>query len=319
MTSTTTPMTTPGTTPVVDAHHHFWRYGEADQSAWRTDAHGSIARDYGPEDLAPELDATGVGVTVLMQSVDEAAENDRLAAYAAGTGSVRGVVGWLPVLDPVAARAELARADTAAWCGVRTLVGRDPLERLADPDVLDLFRELAGRGLVWDVVPITPEQVLAVVGLARAVPELRVVVDHLARPPLDTLGWEPWASNLAALAACPATALKVSVGVDALTAWSGWRADALPRYVAHALEHFGAERLMLASNWPVVLLRAPYGRAWADLRAAVAAAGADEDQMAEVCGGTAVRWYGLDVPDLDGGGVDVARGAGGDRSAGRPR
>ena len=40
----------------IDAHQHYWRMGEADQSAWRTEAHGSIARDYGPDDLAPELD-----------------------------------------------------------------------------------------------------------------------------------------------------------------------------------------------------------------------------------------------------------------------
>lgn len=290
------PMTGP---PVVDAHHHFWTYGEADQSAWRTGAHGAIARDYAPADLAAELTAAGVDASVLMQSVDEPDENDRLAAWASQAEHVRGVVGWLPVLDPTAARAELARADTTAWCGVRTLVGRDPLERLADPGVVELFGELAERGLVWDVVPITPEQVRAVAGLARAVPPLRVVVDHLARPPLDTGGWEPWASNVAALADLPGVALKVSVGVDALTVWDAWRADVLPRYVAHVLGAFGPERLLLASNWPVVLLRASYPQAWGDLRDAVAKALADgghddvEGALAQVCGGTAVRWYGL--------------------------
>lgn len=297
MTTETDPTSAP---PVVDAHHHFWTYGEADQSAWRTGAHGAIARDYGPADLAGELAAAGVDATVLMQSVDEPAENDRLAAWASQTEHVRGVVGWLPVLDPGAARAELARADTTAWCGVRTLVGRDPLERLADPGVVALFTELAARGLVWDVVPITPEQVRAVADLARAVPQLRVVVDHLARPPLDTGGWEPWASNAAALAELPGVALKVSVGVDALTAWDAWRADVLPRYVGHVLDAFGADRLLLASNWPVVLLRASYAQAWGDLRDAVAKALAeggaqddDGDALAQVSGGTAVRWYGL--------------------------
>ena len=88
----------------IDAHQHYWRMGEADQSAWRTEAHGSIARDYGPDDLAPELEGCGVDATVLMQSVDEAAENDRLAAYAREVPTVAGVVGWLPVQDPTAAR-----------------------------------------------------------------------------------------------------------------------------------------------------------------------------------------------------------------------
>jgi L-fuconolactonase len=280
----------------IDAHQHYWRMGEADQSAWRTAAHGAIARDYAPQDLAPELERCGVDATVLMQSVDEAAENDRLAAYAREASSVAGVVGWLPVRDPAAARRELDRSDRRMWRGVRTLIGRDPLEWLGEPDVAALFRDLAAQGLVWDVVPITPEQVAAVLRLARAVPDLRLVVDHLARPPLDTAGWDPWAGQVAELASCPGVALKVSVGVDALTAWPAWQPEVLRPYVSHVLEEFGPARLMLASNWPVVLLRATYADAWTDLSEAVAIAGATAADLAEVTGGTASRWYGLDAP-----------------------
>jgi L-fuconolactonase len=279
----------------IDAHQHYWRMGEADQSAWRTADHSAIARDYRPADLAAELERCGVDATVLMQSVDEAAENDRLAAYAHEAPSVAGIVGWLPVQDPEAARRELDRADTRTWRGVRTLVGRDPLEWLGQPDVVALFRDLAAHGLVWDVVPITPEQVAAVLRLARAVPDLRLVVDHLARPPLDTGGWDPWARQVAELASCAGVALKVSVGVDALTAWTAWQPAVLRPYVAHVLEHFGPDRLMLASNWPVVLLRATYAEAWTDLSDAVLAAGAGPGDLAEVTGGTASRWYGLDA------------------------
>lgn len=281
--------------PTIDAHHHYWQVAAEEQS-WRTSAHGAIDRDYGPEDLAPELAGTGVDATVLMQSVDSPAENDRLAAYAGSAPSVAGVVGWLPMSDPEAARRELGRTgDGAGWCGVRCLVARDPLEWLATPTAVALFRDLAARGLAWDVVPITPEQVAAVLGLARAVPELKVVVDHLARPPLDTGGWQPWADQVAELAACPGVALKVSVGIDALTAWPAWQPTTLHPYVSHVFQAFGPRRLMLASNWPVVLLRAGYGQAWSDQLAAVEAAGASTEDLAEVTGGTAARWYGLDV------------------------
>jgi L-fuconolactonase len=279
----------------IDAHQHYWRMGEADQSAWRTADHTAIARDYGPRDLAPELDRCGVDATVLMQSVDEAAENDRLAAYARETSTVVGIVGWLPIEDPTRARLELDRAGTDRWRGFRRLIGRDPLEWLERPDVVALFQDLAARGLVWDVVPITPEQVAAVLRLARAVPDLRMVVDHLARPPLDTRGWDPWAGQVAELASCSGVALKVSVGVDALTAWSAWQPELLRPYVAHVLECFGPGRLMLASNWPVVLLRSTYADAWRDLSDAVAGAGAGPEDLAEVTGGTASSWYRLDA------------------------
>ncbi|GAA2720142.1 amidohydrolase family protein [Cellulomonas aerilata] len=285
-------MTESGRHRTVDAHQHFWEVAAEEQS-WRTSAHASIDRDYGPDDLAPELAAAGVDATVLMQSVDSAQENDRLAAYAAATPTVAGVVGWLPMQDADAARRELDRAGDATWCGVRCLVARDPMEWLSSPASLALFREVASRDMAWDVVPVTAEQVEAVVRLAQAVPELRVVVDHLARPPLDTGGRQPWADLVSRLAACPGVALKVSVGIDALTAWPSWQPQALRPYVAHALESFGPDRLMLASNWPVVLLRATYGQAWSDLRGALAEAGASDDDLALVEGGTADRWYGL--------------------------
>ena len=277
----------------IDAHHHFWRVA-AQEQGWRTPAHSAIERDYAPADLAPELTGAGVDATVLMQSVDSEAENDRLAAYAAETTIVAGVVGWLPLADAEAARRELVRSADPTWCGVRCLVARDPLEWLAAPDTVALFGELAARGLVWDVVPVTEEQVRAVVGLAEAVPGLRVVVDHLARPPLDSGGWQPWADLLADLAACPGVALKVSVGIDALTAWERWQPETLRPYVAHAVASFGPQRLMLASNWPVVLLRAQYGQAWGDLRGALVDAGASEADLEQICGGTAARWYGLE-------------------------
>jgi L-fuconolactonase len=251
---------------VVDAHHHFWP--------------GHL-----PADLTPSLVDCGVDATVLVQAVDEPAENDRLRQYAAETPFVAGVVGWLPLTDPDpgAAHRELDRARDRYWCGVRCLVGREPIDGLD----LALFRHLAAENLAWDIVPVTPAQRETVLRIARAVPQLRVVVDHLARPPLDTGGWQPWADQMRQLAACPNVAVKVSLGIDVLTPWV-WDATALPRYVDWAVGCFGPDRLMLASNWPVVLLRRGYASAWEDLTAAVHRAGADPDQVR----GT-VTWYGL--------------------------
>jgi L-fuconolactonase len=110
------------------------------------------------------------------------------------------------------------------------------------------------------------------------------VVDHLARPPVDGGPFAPWASRVRALAERPNIAMKVSIGIDALTAWDAW--SDVSRYVGHAVECFGPSRLMLASNWPVVLLRASYERAWNELAAAC-------ESHPDVLGGTAVRWYRL--------------------------
>jgi L-fuconolactonase len=273
----------------VDAHHHFWRTAAQEQPS----RGGALAADFEPHHLAPLLDEAGIDATVLVESADTAQENDRLAAYAAAFPRVAGVVGWLPLADAAAARAELARADRARWCGVRCLVGREPLPWLRTPECVALLEELAALRLAWDVVPVTDEQTAAVVEVARRVPGLRIVVDHLARPPLDTGDAGAWAARLATLAACENVALKVSVGIDVLTAWPRWQPADLAPYVAGAVEAFGPRRLMIASNWPVVTIRAQYGPAVHDLDAALAACGLDAEGLAQVRGGTAVRWYRL--------------------------
>ncbi|MFC5267256.1 amidohydrolase family protein [Kribbella qitaiheensis] len=276
--------------PVIDAHHHFWRVA-AQEQPWRDDRHGAIARDYTPDDLRTELAAAGVDGTVLIQSVDEPAENDRLAAYAVDASFVHAVVGWLPLSDPIAARAELARQRNPYLRGVRCLIARDPLDWLTKPDSVELFRELAEAGLSWDVVPVTAAQTAAVTELAHAVPELRIIVDHLGRPPLDSGGWEPWAGQLRQLAECPGIALKVSLGIDLLTALPRWPDDELDPFLRWVVDCFGAERLMLASNWPVVLLRADYQTAWSSLRGSVEHLLDDPNDLAAVLGGTAAHFY----------------------------
>ena len=274
----------------VDAHQHFWRVAAQDQP-WRGSQHGAIARDFTPADLVAEAAAVGVQRTVLVQSVDEPAENDRLARYAREP-IVTGVVAWVPLRDPGTTRSELERLRIDKLSGVRCLIGRDPLAWLAERPVVELMTELAHRGIAWDVVPVTAEQTAQVLELARAVPELRIVIDHLGRPPVEVRGWEPWASHLGALADCPNVAVKLSVGLDVLTAWPKWQAEDLRPYVDELGARFGPARLMLASNWPVVTLRASYAQAWCDVeRTAVDLFSGAE--LERVLAGTAVEWYGL--------------------------
>lgn len=280
---------------MIDAHQHFWRTAEQEQP-WRRPEHQALQRDFEVDDLVVELDKAGIDGSVLMQSVDEPAENRRLARYAESR-RVAGVVGWLPLQDCESARRELCELAIPKLVGVRCLIADDPLEWLGTPEAIELFTELADRDLVWDVVPITRQQIAAVIRLAHAVPELRMIIDHLGRPPLESGGWEPWASQVAELAACPNVAIKVSVGIDALSAWQSWDPRKLQPYVDRVYELFGADRAMLASNWPVITLRADYQTAWADLcRLALDGASAPDDRAA-VLGETARRWYRLEGLD----------------------
>jgi len=280
----------------IDAHHHLWPADVISRQPWRPPDDAVLRRAFESGEFESALDLSAIDGSIVMQSVDAFDENDRLAAYAAGSDRILGWVGYadLPDADAGARHVrDLAAMRTAAGgdklVGVRCLVGADPMAWTADPAGRRVLEAVADASLVWDVVPITAQQVDAVVQVARALPALRIVVDHLASPPVGGDGAAEWQARLERLAACPNVAIKLSVGVAVLQNWSAWDPEALTPFVRAAVQAFGPGRSMLASNWPVVLLRASHEQAWRDVVGALDHL--DAESRARIEGGTAGEWY----------------------------
>jgi L-fuconolactonase len=86
----------------IDAHQHFWDPARFDYP-WLTPDLSAIDRRFGPEDLAPELDAAGIDRTILVQTISSMEETREFLAIAARTPSIAGVIGWIDLTDPDAA------------------------------------------------------------------------------------------------------------------------------------------------------------------------------------------------------------------------
>ena len=84
----------------VDTHQHFWNLDEV-AYPWLAPAYGPIYRTYDAAELAPQLTACGVDKTVIVQAMDSYADTDSMLATAAEEDWVAGVVGWVPLHDPV--------------------------------------------------------------------------------------------------------------------------------------------------------------------------------------------------------------------------
>ena len=97
--------------------------------------------------------------------------------------------------------------------------------------------------------------------VAERLPELKIVINHLGRPPIPERGWEPWATQIARAAEHRNIAMKLSIGLDIIVRWR-WSTGAIQPYCDHVLDLFSPNRVMAASNWPVILLGASYRQAW---------------------------------------------------------
>ncbi len=278
--------------PVIDAHQHVWDLTKL-HYPWLTPDLEPLYRTYEQEELTPELEAAGVDRTVLVQAADDAAETAHMLAVADRHPVVAGVVGWVPLENPDAAGRALDRlARNRAFVGVRHLVHDEPdPDWLLRPTVQESLGLVAGHDLTFDVCAETPRILSHLPALAEAHPTLRLVVDHVGKPPVRDQGWQPWADLLASAARPPTVVAKLS-GLGTVSDRADWRAQDWQPYVDHALEVFGPDRLMYGGDWPFALQAGDYRAIWAATTDVLS--GLDEAARRQVLGGTAAHWYRID-------------------------
>ena len=244
---------------LVDAHQHIWDPAVAEYP-WLTPDLAVLNRRFSTDDVAGELTAAGIGRTILVQAADNVEDSENMLREARSQPRVAGVVVWLPLHDVAACEVLLERWSADPVVGVRHLIHRDPdPDWLLRTDIQPGLCLLAERGLAFDVCAESLHLLALVPALARAHPTLRLVVDHLAKPPIRDGGWQPWADLFAQAAQCPTVVAKLS-GLNTAAA-PGWTGRTFQPYVDHALEVFGPDRLMYGGDWPFALLAADsYGQ-----------------------------------------------------------
>ena len=314
--------------PIIDTHHHLWhrrshRYLLDEYLADARTGHNLVAsvfeechamyRADGPEEMRP------VGEVEFVAGIAAMSESG-------GYGPARvaaGIVGYAdlalgdrvgPVLE-AEIRAGGGRFRgirySAAWDEDPTIGNSHGVKGLGlyrEPKVIEGARRLASLGLSLDAWVFHP-QLGDVVALARAVPDLKIVLCHVGGP----LGYGRYAGRLeevravwqpamAELAGCPNVFVKLGGEVIRLGAYpyggdttppdSQQLADLWRPWMGTAIELFGADRCLFESNFPVDKM----GTGWVVLWNAFKriASGASPDEQAALFAGTARRVYSLE-------------------------
>ncbi|MBA2380660.1 MAG: amidohydrolase family protein [Chloroflexi bacterium] len=277
---------------IVDAHHHLWDPARHDYP-FLTDELAAIRRPYGPADLAPLVATAGIDATVLVQTRSSLAETEEFLATAAATPFIRGVVGWVDLTEP---SVDETIAALRAGPGGDLLVGiRHQVHDEDDPDWLgrhDVRRGIAAVGradLAYDLL-VRSRELPAARALVAALPDVRFVVDHLAKPAIRVGTDRTWAAGVRAFGVMPNAWWKLS-GLVTEADWKAWRPEQIQPFVDELLEVAGPQRLLFGSDWPVCLLAASYVEVLATARWLIGSLRATE-QVA-ILGTNAVEVYRL--------------------------
>ena len=264
----------------IDAHHHFWDPASYAYPWMAGEAMDPVRCPFGPADLAPELAAADVTGTILVQTVSDVAETREFLNVAAHTDFVKGVVGWVDLTSPYVGDDLDELLDGPAGgllVGIRHQVHDEP-----DPDWLrrdDVRRGLAAiqaRGLTYDLL-VRARELPAATAMAAAFPELRFVLDHIAKPRIVDGHDEPWSQRLPRLADLPNVSVKLS-GMVTEADWATWTPEDLRPFVWSVVDWFGNDRIMFGSDWPVCLLVGTYASVAAGLADALGPLSATEER-----------------------------------------
>jgi predicted TIM-barrel fold metal-dependent hydrolase len=267
---------------IIDPHHHLWDLERHDYPWLRPQTpHPAgdltpICRSYRLDDFL--ADAAGIE---LVKSVHLQAEIDRsdpvaetawLQAVADAPGSrgfPHGIVAFADLADPKVKATLERHCGYANMRGIRYLLNYEagePLycaaERgdwLHDPQWRKGYALLARYGLSFDL-QIFWQQMEDALDLARTFPDTQIILNHTGMPRKSDRAYvEAWRNGMRALAAAPNVAMKIS-GLGMFH--HDWTAELIRPWVLDAIEMFGTDRSMFASNFPVDRLHANYHTVW---------------------------------------------------------
>lgn len=281
-------------TRVVDAHVHLWDPARTDwypylsgrQQLNMGDVSGMARRfdvpTYQAEAARWNVEKlVNVAAAIGHHSIEETLELDRRADV---DGHPDAIIGGLPPTGSVEEAVELLDRQMAAprFRGVRPMgVFDSPLP--AD----DVLRALQERGLVFELMTHPDQLQSAATGLA-AFDELVVVVEHTGWPRSSSdEEFALWKAGIDALAGlgenvvCKLSGLAMPLG--------SMRVDAFAPWLEHAIEAFGVDRCMFASNFPVDGMHGTFDELYSTFAAVTA--GLDNESRDKLFAANAERVY----------------------------
>ncbi len=241
---------------IVDSHQHFWEVGRFEYP-WLTPRTEVLRRNFLPADLRPLLREARVDRTVVVQAHQSLAEARWLLELAAANDFIAGVVAWVDLVGATLGNDLDELQHNPKFNGVRHLIQDEPDDTwMLRRDVLEGFRELERRNIPFDVL-ICPRHLKYVPKVREHCPRLRLVIDHIAKPPIARREIDAWARDMEIVASLPYVWCKLS-GMITEADWQNWKPQELRPYVEHVVHLFGCDRLMFGSDWPVCTLAASY-------------------------------------------------------------
>lgn len=272
---------------LIDAHLHLIHRDQLTYN-WMPNAPMLDTGDYALADMKALAAGRITGSIFMEVDVSDFRHEARMVKAMMQPGS--GLLGQIAGCNPAQAEGFdqwLADCDALNVVGFRRILHEGPDDVSRSDTFRRNVRAIGATGRVYDMVFLA-RQLPVALELARACPEMTLVLDHCGVPDIAGGAMDPWRANMAALAALPHVHCKLS-GILAYCAPGTASLEVVRPWVEHVIEVFGPDRVLWGSDWPVVNLGGGLPL-WLDITDGLLA-GLSADEQAAIRSGTARRVY----------------------------
>lgn len=242
----------------IDAHQHFWQRSQPFDYQWLDNPKlAQICGNYLPQDLKPHLENRKIDGSIFVQTQHNLLENEWVLNFCSEYQFLLGIVGWVNLASPECEDQLLKARQNPKFLGVRHVVQDEHDDNfLIRQDILKGLSILEKHGVPFDVL-IYPKHLKHVPFIANKFPNLKMVINHLAKPQIASQRMDHWDDEFIACSKFANVFCKLS-GMVTEADWDLWKPSDLKPYIDLAIQGFSPSRLMYGSDWPVCELAATY-------------------------------------------------------------
>lgn len=274
--------------PILDTHQHLI-VPELMPYSW-TSGHAPLKnRAFGTEDYLRQIEGAGIERTIFMEAMPDNRRAEAPVIYdlaARKDSIIAGVVAHGPCED-ADFEAYLDEIANPKLVGLRRICHVEPDELSGQTRFVENVRLLGTRNLTFDLC-FAARQLPLAAKLARACPDVMLILDHCGNPDIANGEWDLWRANIRQLAQLPNVNCKIS-GVLAYCKPDEANTQTVRPYVEACIEAFGWNRVVWGSDWPVCNLRATLAQ-WVESSREIVR-GASQDEQRRLFSGNAERVY----------------------------
>lgn len=243
----------------IDAHHHLWQYS-AEEYDWIDASMSVLKKDFLIPELEKTLQENAQDGSVVVQARQSLAETHWLIELATRTDKIKGIVGWVDLKSDNLEAQLIEFKQHSKVKGFRHVLQGEPDPAfMLDAKFIAGLKLLAKHGFTYDLL-VYAGQLPNAIKMLEQVPELKVVIDHIAKPDIKHhSNIAQWQANMRLLATRPQTYCKIS-GMVTEADWQHWQYSDLTPYLDAVFSCFEVDRIMYGSDWPVCLVAASYHR-----------------------------------------------------------